>query len=84
MRAVKIAALKDGLSATLRAVQRGESVVVTDRDRPVATLSPILDDDGVTVLPPTRPFASLRRRRYAKTRRRVDSTAWLAAERGDR
>lgn len=85
MKAMKIAELKDGLSATLRSVQRGARVLVTDRDRPIAMLVPIEDDeDGCTVIPAKRPFASIRGRRYRPLRTPIDSLALLRAERGER
>ena len=84
MRTLKIAALKDDLSATLRAVQRGEHVLVTDRSRPVAVLAPVDDEDGVTILPRTRSFASVRGKRYPAARRRSSSLHALLAERGER
>ena len=49
MKTVKIGALRNGLSAYLRDVQRGEEVIVCDRDKPVARILPIRDsaaDDG--------------------------------------
>ena len=84
MKAVKIAALKDTLSKTLRVVAGGECIVVTDRNRPVAMLMPIESEDGVTILSRKRPFASIRRRRFAATRRPIDSLALLLVERGGR
>ena len=84
MKAVKIATLKDTLSKTLRAVQRGESIVVTDRSRPVAMLTPLENEDGVTLIPRTRPFSSIRNKKYSGTRRPVDSLALLLLERGKR
>jgi len=48
MERVSISQLKDQLSAYLKKVQAGETVLVTDRDRPVAKLEPVgaamLDD----------------------------------------
>lgn len=41
MERVSISRLKDQLSAYLRKVQAGETVVVMDRNKPVAHLSPI-------------------------------------------
>jgi prevent-host-death family protein len=41
---VGVRELKAGLSEFLRRVQRGESITVTDRGRPVAVLRPIIDD----------------------------------------
>lgn len=84
MTAMKIAALKDGLSAALRAVRNGERIIVTDRSRAVAVLSAIEDEDGVTLFPPSRSFVAVRKKRWPRTRRRLDSLAALRAERGDR
>jgi prevent-host-death family protein len=84
MNRIRIAALKDRLSETLRRVEAGESIVVTDRERPIATLSPIGSEDAALVLPRERPFSAVRRRRFGPTRRRVDSLALLRAERGER
>lgn len=44
--AVTIGKLRDGLSAHVRRVRRGESIVVLDRDRPVARLVPFEPDPG--------------------------------------
>lgn len=84
MRSMKIAALKNELSATLRRVEAGEAVLVTDRDRPVAVLTPVLDDDGVTVLPARRAFRTVRDRKPPKGPRGLDSLAALREERGSR
>jgi prevent-host-death family protein len=85
MKRVKIAELKDNLSKYLRAVERGAEVEVTDRDRPIARIVPIADgDDGITVIPPTRPFAGFRRRRFRPVRRRFDSLELLLEERQER
>ncbi|GAB4211460.1 MAG: hypothetical protein OHK0013_33240 [Sandaracinaceae bacterium] len=84
MKTIKIAALKNALSATLRRVEAGEAVLVTDRDRPVAVLTPVLDEDGVTILPARRPFRSVRDVLAPKTRRPTDSLAALREERGSR
>jgi prevent-host-death family protein len=42
MRTATISQTKNGLSALLDRVRQGESVVITDRSRPVARLEPIL------------------------------------------
>jgi prevent-host-death family protein len=44
MKAVRIAELKARLSELLRAVRRGHSVTVLDRDTPVARIVPYRDD----------------------------------------
>jgi prevent-host-death family protein len=84
MKAVKIATLKDTLSKTLRAVQRGDSIVVTDRSRPVAMLMPLEDENGVTLISRTRPFSTIRNKKYPGTQRHMDSLALLLLERGKR
>jgi prevent-host-death family protein len=43
MEHVSISQLKDQLSAYLKRVQAGETVLVTDRNKPVARLEPILE-----------------------------------------
>ena len=49
MKRVSVTQAKNGLSALLREVGRGETVLITSRGRPVATLAPIdlgaLSDD---------------------------------------
>ena len=57
MKRIKIADLKDHLSEHLRAVERGAEVVVTDRDRPIARISPFSETGRrVRLVPPTREF----------------------------
>lgn len=48
MNAVSVRDLKNRLSEYLRRVQAGHAVLVTDRGRPVAKLSP-LDDEDLTL-----------------------------------
>lgn len=81
---MKIAALKDELSATLRRVEAGEAVLVTDRDRPVAVLAPVPDDEGLTIVPAGRRFSAVRAIRVPAMRRKTDSGAALDEERGRR
>ncbi len=45
MERVSISRLKDQLSAYLKRVQAGETVLVTDRNKPVARLEPIPEPD---------------------------------------
>jgi prevent-host-death family protein len=42
METVSISRLKDQLSAYLQKVRRGQTVVVTDRNKPVAQLTPVV------------------------------------------
>ncbi len=84
MTSMTIAALKRNLSATLRRVEGGEEIVVTDRDRPIVVTRAIEDEAGVTVIPARRRFASVRDKRVPPARRLVDSLSALLAERGTR
>jgi prevent-host-death family protein len=80
-----MAELKDRLSAHLRAVERGAEVEVTDRDRPIARIVPVSrDDQGIRILPATRPFTTLRKKRYPPANWAVDSTTLLREDRRDR
>jgi prevent-host-death family protein len=82
MKRVKIAELKDQLSRHLRAVERGAEVEVTDRDRPIARIVPVgRTNTPLVVIPPRRPFASVRSRRHAPARWTVSSTDLLLEER---
>jgi len=77
MEKVSISRLKDQLSAYLKKVEAGQTVVVTDRNKPVAQLTPVVpaesDDEQIARLieqgvltPPTLPPLSIeeiRRRR---------------------
>ena len=85
MKRVKIAELKDQLSRHLREVERGGEVEVTDRGRPIARIVPI-DRPGSTriIVPPKRPFASIRDRRHNPARWSIDSTQLLLEERQQR
>ena len=52
MRQVRIAELKARLSEYLRAVRRGESIAVLDRETPVAQIVPIRDRSALRVRKP--------------------------------
>lgn len=85
MKRVKIAELKDQLSKYLRAVERGAQVEVTDRNRPIARIVPVDEDDArVSALRPKRPFSSIRSRRHKPAKWRVSSTELLLEERQQR
>lgn len=82
MKRVKIAELKDHLSQYLREVERGGEVEVTDRERPIARIVPAnLAAASVEVIPPTRPFSSVRTKRFAPAGWPVSSTDLLLEER---
>jgi prevent-host-death family protein len=84
MKRVKIAELKNQLSRYLRAVERGAEIEVTDRERPIARIIPVAADAGVDIVPASRSFASLRRRRYPSARLRRSSLELLREERRNR
>jgi prevent-host-death family protein len=85
MKTVQIAQLKDALSQHLRAVERGEAIEVTDRARPIAWIVPVPSDESpIEIIPPRRPFTSLRTKRYPPARWGVRSLDLLLAERGRR
>jgi len=54
MKQVRIADLKARLSEYLRAVRRGETIAVLDRDTPVAQIVPIRDRPELRVRKPAR------------------------------
>lgn len=59
MRRVKISELKAHLSEYLRAAQRGEQILVCDRNTPVALFGPPFQDDefdDVVIIPAERPM----------------------------
>ena len=85
MKRVKIAELKDQLSRHLREVERGGEVEVTDRDRPIARIVPVRRaGTSLVLLPPRRPFTSIRRKRRTPARWDVSSTDLLLEERQQR
>lgn len=58
--------------------------MVTDRDRPIARLVPIEEEDGIELIEHTKPFAEVAKMRFRRTKRDVDSLSLLLAERGTR
>jgi prevent-host-death family protein len=85
MTTVKIADLKDHLSAHLRAVEAGAEIVVTDRNRPIARIVPVAQPASrVLIRPPTRAFAEVRDRVRPRTDLGMSSTDLLLEERRER
>ena len=83
---VKIATLKDHLSEYLRSVEGGAEVVITDRDRPIARLTPVADPARglLPLVPPSTPFHLVRDRERAPAGWPVTSTTLLRDERAER
>lgn len=85
MKTVKIAELKDQLSRHLRAVEAGSEITVTDRNRPIARIVPVLPAGSkATVILPRREFAEVRDRPRRRLDPEVSSTELLLEERSDR
>ena len=53
MRKVRIAELKSHLSENLRAVRRGETIAVLDRETPVARIVPVHERGSLAIRKPT-------------------------------
>jgi prevent-host-death family protein len=84
MKFVKIAELKDKLSEHLRAVEAGDEVIVTDRNRPIARIVPVLPAEPLLELEePTVSFTTLRVKKWSPARWRLRSAQLLDAERGE-
>ena len=82
MKQVRIADLKARLSEYLRAVRRGESIAVLDRDTPVAQIVPIRERPALRIRKPasgTPPPNRIRLPKPAKTT--VDIVELLQEER---
>jgi prevent-host-death family protein len=84
MKQVKIAELKNQLSAHLRSVERGAEIEITDRNRPIARLVPIPAPGAVQLRPPLRRTGALRTKRYPPAGWPVSSLELLLEERRKR
>jgi prevent-host-death family protein len=73
MKHARVSELKAHLSAYLEYVRKGETVVVSDRQTPIARLVPVDQrTDGVTIEPARRPASEVRHVRGVRLLRRVD------------
>ncbi len=85
MKRVKISDLKAHLSQYLREVEGGETIVVCDRDRPVAKLSaPDIAASGLKIRPPIGPMVRLENLPRARLTSPVDVVALLSEDRDSR
>ncbi len=85
MKHVQIAELKDHLSRHLRAVEAGDEVIVTDRQRPIARIVPVTPPSpAVETTQPKRDFITVRDRHRPRVDLGIGSTSLLLEERGDR
>jgi prevent-host-death family protein len=83
MKQVGIADLKAHLSGHLRAVKKGEPLLVMDRGTPVARLLPVDPSGGLVTRPPTRDLKAVRQllKRLPPLDLHVDSLSTLLEDR---
>jgi len=82
MKEVRIAELKARLSEYLRAVRRGETIAVLDRETPVAQIVPVRERPALRVRKPTPDAPPLNRVRLPKPAKlNVDIVELLLEER---
>jgi antitoxin (DNA-binding transcriptional repressor) of toxin-antitoxin stability system len=85
MKHVNVPELKAKLSACLADVQAGETVVVCDRDTPIARIVPLENElDDLVVEEPTLPRSALNRLPVPRLRGHVDVVAVLREGRDQR
>ena len=85
MKTVKVAELKAKLSAYLSEVRSGGTVVVYDRNTPIARLIPFQDDrDDLVVIEASAPVSALKKVKGVRPRKRIDVDRLLRESRGDR
>jgi prevent-host-death family protein len=84
MKRAKVSALKAHLSEYLAEVRGGETVVVCDRNTPIARLLPYEEGEGLRIREPTRPASDLRKIKGVKPAQPVDAVALLRLSRDQR
>jgi prevent-host-death family protein len=84
MKRAKVSELKARLSSYLTEVRGGATVLVCDRNTPIARLVPADESDGLHIRQPTRPLADLRRIRGIRPKRRIDVVKVLRQDRDQR
>jgi prevent-host-death family protein len=85
MKRAKVSELKARLSAYLRDVRNGETVVVCDRLTPIARLAPIEPDGGgFFVIEPRRAGRGRRKVKPVRLRKKVDTVELLRESRDQR
>ena len=86
MKRAMVSELKTHLSAYLAEVRRGRSVVVCDRETPIARLIPYEpeEDDGFQVVPASLPVGDVKKVRGVRPKRRIDVVRLLREDRDTR
>jgi len=85
MKSAKVSELKARLSAYLRDVRNGETIVVCDRLTPIARLAPIESyGEGFSVTEPRRAGRGRKKVKPVRLRRKVDMVQLLRESRDQR
>jgi len=85
MKRAKISELKAKLSAYLRNVRNGETILVVDRTTPIAKLTPIEQpEDEVVIVGPSGPTPALKRLKPVRLRKKIDIVELLRESRDQR
>ena len=85
MKSAKVSELKARLSAYLSEVRGGGSVIVYDRNTPIARLVPFNDDpDDLTVLESSAHPSTLKKIKGVRPKKRINVDKVLREVRGDR
>jgi len=84
MNRAKVSELKAQLSGYLARVRGGESIVVCDRNTPIAHLVPATDGDALVVREPTRPLTDIRKLKGVRPKGDVDVMRVLREDRDQR
>ena len=85
MKTAKVAEFKAKLSAYLSEVRNGGTVVVYDRNTPIARVVPFQEDpDDLVIIEASAPVSALKKIKGVRPRRRIDVDRLLREARGDR
>lgn len=85
MKQAKVSELKSHLSAYLASVRAGESVLVCDRQTPIARLVPLdTHADDLRIDEAIQPASSLKKVKGVALRKRIDIVSLLQQDRADR
>ena len=84
MKRAKVSELKARLSSYLSDARAGATIVVCDRNTPIARLVPVEDEDGLQIREPVRPLEDLKRIKGVRLRRRIDAVRVLRTDRDQR
>ncbi len=84
MKTAKVSELKSRLSAYLAEVRAGSTVVVYDRNTPIARLVPFQEEDDLVVVEASAPMSELKKIRGVRPKKPVDVDKLLRELRADR